>query len=76
MTAPERRSVPGRDRRADAARDVEAVGEESVARNPDPQSSRETFEREIAERGESQEGADVGTLVDPENAEAQARLDR
>jgi hypothetical protein len=73
----DRRAAPDTDRRGDAARhDVEVVGEESVEHNPDPQSARETFEREIAERGESDEGTDVGTLVDPDEAEPQARLDR
>jgi hypothetical protein len=52
---------PARDPLADA----EEAEEEIVARNPDPDTAREAFEREIAERGESEEGAEIGTLVEP-----------
>jgi hypothetical protein len=45
--------------------DAEEAGVEIVERNPDPDTVREAFEREIAERGESEEGAEIGTLVEP-----------
>jgi hypothetical protein len=62
---------PARDPDTDSAlADAEEAGEEVVERNPDPLSSREAFEREIAERGESEEGAEIGTLTDPDDRAA------
>ena len=58
--------VPARDPVADAEEAVEEV----VDRNPDPQTAREAFEREIAERGESEEGAEVGALTDVDDVQA------
>ena len=54
----------------DPLADAEEAGEEVVERNPDPVTSREAFEREIAARGESEEGAEVGTLTDPDDRTA------
>jgi hypothetical protein len=53
---------------ADEVEDAEEAANEVVDRNPDPLSSREAFEREIAERGESEAGQEVGTLVADEPA--------
>ena len=54
----------------DPVEDAEEAVEEIVERNPDPLSTREAFEREIAERGESEEGAEIGALTDADDRRA------
>jgi hypothetical protein len=54
----------------DPVTDAEEAVEEVVERNPDPVTAREAFEREIAERGESDEGADIGALTDADERQA------
>jgi hypothetical protein len=39
--------------------DVEELAEEAIVENPDPQTRRETFELELMEEDESEEGEDV-----------------
>jgi hypothetical protein len=58
--------VPARD----AFEDAEEAAEEVVERNPDAITSREAFEREIAERGESEEGAEIGALTERDDERA------
>jgi hypothetical protein len=58
--------VPARDPVADA----EEAAEEVVERNPDPVTAREAYEREIAERGESEEGSEIGALTDADDRQA------
>jgi hypothetical protein len=62
--------VPARDPDADPLADAEEAAEEIVERNPDPETAREAFEREIAERGESEEGAEIGTLTHTDDRRA------
>jgi hypothetical protein len=58
------------DRPRDLLAAAEEAGEEVVERNPDAVTSREAFETEIASRGESEAGAEIGTLTDRDDRDA------
>jgi hypothetical protein len=58
------------DRARDPLADAEEAVEEVVERNPDPATSREAFETEIAARGESEAGTEIGTLTHEDEREA------
>jgi hypothetical protein len=61
------------DHARDPVADVEEAADDVVGRDPDPVTVREAFEREIAERGESEIGEDVGTLIGEETETERAR---